>query len=122
VSVIFATNGDYKGRETGAIRAQESIKALSRIGITKGDIYFMGYADTGMRPTRSFFIQAVPSRNRATPLCALWQQHLPSIRRTNGPPLVSWIRNSLHQRVFLPGYKTTHPIPSSRTVTDSFQP
>lgn len=57
VSVIFATNGDYKGRDIAAIRAEESIKALSGIGLSKDDIYFMGYGDTGMRPTSSFLFR-----------------------------------------------------------------
>lgn len=57
ISVIFATNGDYKGREVAAIRAKESIEALSRIGLSKDNIYFMGYADTGMRSTRSFLFR-----------------------------------------------------------------
>lgn len=57
VSVIFATNGDYQGRNIASVRAEESIKALSRIGISQDDIYFMGYADTGMHPSKSFLFR-----------------------------------------------------------------
>lgn len=63
VSVVFATNGDYKGHNMAAIRAEESIKALSKIKVSKDDIYFMGYADTGMHPTNSFLFRLYHSES-----------------------------------------------------------
>jgi LmbE family N-acetylglucosaminyl deacetylase len=57
VLVIFATNGDYKGREVATIRARESMKALSLIGLTEEDVFFMGYGDTGMHPAHSFLFK-----------------------------------------------------------------
>lgn len=54
VSVIFATNGDANGPCEGKIRAEESLYALSEIGIEEKDIYFMGYGDTGYQSESSF--------------------------------------------------------------------
>lgn len=54
ISIIFATNGDYHGRETARRRYKESVNALSLCNIIKKNIYYMGYADTGMLKERSF--------------------------------------------------------------------
>lgn len=61
ISIVFATNGDYKGKKIAKLRAQESTQALSILGIEKEDIYFMGYADTGMQPTNSFLFRLYTS-------------------------------------------------------------
>jgi len=57
VSVVFATNGDYAGRTIAALRAKESIQVLSKLAITEKDVYFMGYADTGMCSMHSFLLK-----------------------------------------------------------------
>ena len=57
VSVVFVTNGDYCGHSGAIVRAEESIIALSLLGIEKDDIYFMGYADTGYHLNSSFLFK-----------------------------------------------------------------
>lgn len=54
ISVIFATNGDFLGRQTARRRYEESIAALSLCSIPTQNIYYMGYADTGMPKELSF--------------------------------------------------------------------
>ena len=54
IKIIFATNGDYHGMETARARYYESVESLSLCGIPEEDIYYMGYADTGMRLSHSF--------------------------------------------------------------------
>ncbi len=54
ISIIFATNGDFYGKETARKRYKESIAALSLCNIAKQNIYYMGYADTGMPKKCSF--------------------------------------------------------------------
>lgn len=47
VKVLLATNGDYNGQGSGQGRIVESINALNALGLTKDNIMFLGYADTG---------------------------------------------------------------------------
>lgn len=47
VSVLLATNGDYNGQGSGQNRIVESINALKALGLSKDQIMFLGYADTG---------------------------------------------------------------------------
>lgn len=54
VSVLFATNGDYRGPEVALMRYSESCKALDHLGIPKDNIFYLGYGDTGMRDSHSF--------------------------------------------------------------------
>lgn len=63
ISIVFATNGDYKGSEIAKIRAVESLQALSLLGIEKEDVYFMGYADTGMSSANSFLFRLYTSNS-----------------------------------------------------------
>ena len=57
VSVVFATNGDYHGKYVAQCRYKESMDALQTCGIFEKDIYYMGYADTGMQLYHSFLFQ-----------------------------------------------------------------
>lgn len=54
LSVIFATNGDYQGKCVSQTRYYESLSALQLCGVTSENIYYMGYADTGMQKDDSF--------------------------------------------------------------------
>lgn len=63
VSVVFATNGDYHGKYVAQCRYKESIDALQTCGILKKDIYYMGYADTGMQFYHSFLFQLYHSES-----------------------------------------------------------
>ena len=54
LSVLFATNGDYQGKRVSQTRYYESISALQSCGVSSKNIYYMGYADTGMQKTDSF--------------------------------------------------------------------
>lgn len=57
VRVVFATNGDYRGRDIACRRYYESKRALSQIGIPESEIYYLGYGDTGMRASHSFLLR-----------------------------------------------------------------
>lgn len=54
VDIVFATNGDYRGKESAALRWQESRAAISLLGVSEQHIYYLGYGDTGMRASHSF--------------------------------------------------------------------
>lgn len=54
VKIIFATNGDYRGKDIARRRYNESVLALSFCNVRAKDIYYMGYGDTGMRASHSF--------------------------------------------------------------------
>lgn len=47
VKVLLATNGDYNGQSSGQNRIHEAVTSLAHLGLTKDDILFLGYADTG---------------------------------------------------------------------------
>ncbi len=53
-NIAFATNGDYKGKQIAVSRYQESLAALKMCGLKEKNIYYMGYADTGMQVYHSF--------------------------------------------------------------------
>lgn len=61
VWVVFATNGDYQGRDIAHQRYTESRDALTRLGVPESNIYYLGYADTGMRPSHSFLLRLLQS-------------------------------------------------------------
>ncbi len=52
VKVVLVTNGDYEG--LAATRIQESVNALTYLGVHKDNIYFLGYGDTGSEYDISF--------------------------------------------------------------------
>lgn len=52
--VVLATNGDYYGRESAAVRLLESQKALNWLNIEKSHIIPLGFGDTGMAKSASF--------------------------------------------------------------------
>lgn len=54
IFVVFATNGDFCGKESAAIRLQESITALNALKINPKNIIVLGFADTGMAFEDSF--------------------------------------------------------------------
>lgn len=54
INIIFVTNGDYLGPVYAKHRYFESLAALNELGIPSNNIYYMGYADTGMRLEKSF--------------------------------------------------------------------
>lgn len=57
VRVVFATNGDYRGGDVACQRYHESREALSQIGVSESEIYYLGYGDTGMRASHSFLLR-----------------------------------------------------------------
>lgn len=57
VWVVFATNGDYRGVDVACQRYRESSEALSQIGVSESEIYYLGYGDTGMRASHSFLLR-----------------------------------------------------------------
>ena len=64
IFVAFATNGDRWGREVGARRYQESIRALRLLHVKEDHIFYMGYGDTGMRLGHSFLYRIFSSAGR----------------------------------------------------------
>lgn len=52
--VLFATNGDYHGFDIAEKRYYESEQALASLGLAKESIFYLGYGDTGMKPSHSF--------------------------------------------------------------------
>lgn len=61
VTVVFATNGDRQGRAAACRRYYESRNALVRLGVPESEIYYLGYGDTGMRPSHSFLLRLLLS-------------------------------------------------------------
>lgn len=54
ITVLFATNGDFLSPEIAKLRYYESCEALSQLGVTEKQIFYLGYGDTGMRYSHSF--------------------------------------------------------------------
>lgn len=54
VYIVFATNGDFCGRQSAAIRLKESMTVLEELQIKKENIITLGFADTGMDYNNSF--------------------------------------------------------------------
>lgn len=74
VTILFITNGDYRGPLIAHKRYHESQKALSLLGVTEKAIFYLGYGDTGMNYSHSFLRQILfSSRNTpfATPFSCM---------------------------------------------------
>lgn len=54
VFIVFATNGDFCGKKSAAIRLSESTAALKSLNINSEHIIVLGFADTGMAYEDSF--------------------------------------------------------------------
>jgi len=54
IKIVFVTNGDYQGPTYAKYRYFESTTVLKKLGLPLDSIYYMGYADTGMRLEKSF--------------------------------------------------------------------
>ena len=57
VRVVFVTNGDSRGGDSGQVRIREAIAALSIVGIPEENVIFLGYGDQ-WRPKRSHIYHA----------------------------------------------------------------
>lgn len=57
VTVLFATNGDYRGPQIAQKRYRESKEALTFLGVDENNIFYLGYGDTGMNYSHSFLRQ-----------------------------------------------------------------
>ena len=57
VRVVFVTNGDSFGGDSGQVRIREAIAALSIVGIPEENVIFLGYGDQ-WRPKRSHIYHA----------------------------------------------------------------
>lgn len=53
-TILFATNGDYRGPLIAQKRYYESKQALEYLGIPEESIFYLGYGDTGMNYSHSF--------------------------------------------------------------------
>ncbi len=62
VTVLFVTNGDYRGPYIAQQRFFESITALKILGVDKRNIFYLGYGDTGMNYSHSFLRQLLFSK------------------------------------------------------------
>lgn len=54
VNILYATNGDHRGKDFAHTRYHESLSALSLLGVGEGHMMYLGYADTGMSKEKSF--------------------------------------------------------------------
>lgn len=65
VNVVLATNGDYGCRDysKGYSRMRECIKGLEILGVNENQIFFLGYADTGMNREDSFLYRMYKEQN-----------------------------------------------------------
>lgn len=63
VSVCIVTNGDCGSTDfsKGRSRLKESLAGLEVLGLSARDVYFLGYADTGMSPAESFLMRLYTS-------------------------------------------------------------
>ncbi len=57
VNILFATNGDHRGKDCAHTRYYESLNALSLLGICEEHMLYLGYADTGMSKENSFLMR-----------------------------------------------------------------
>ena len=49
VKVVYMTNGDFWGAESGLVRERQAVEAQTRfIGTAESDLIFLGYPDGGM--------------------------------------------------------------------------
>lgn len=53
-TILFVTNGDYRGPHIAQKRYYESKQALEYLGIPEESIFYLGYGDTGMKYSHSF--------------------------------------------------------------------
>lgn len=53
ITVVFLTTGDFKGRTMARIRLLESMSAVKALGIPEENIVTFGYANTGMKRSKS---------------------------------------------------------------------
>ena len=53
-TILFVTNGDYRGPQIAQKRYYESKQALKYLGIHEESIFYLGYGDTGMKYSHSF--------------------------------------------------------------------
>lgn len=61
VFILFATNGDRQGSDTARKRYYESRDALALLDVDASQIFYLGYRDTGMRPSHSFLLRMLSS-------------------------------------------------------------
>lgn len=47
ISVAFATNGDYHGKDKAFVRIKEAISYCTSVGVCEENIFFMGFGDQG---------------------------------------------------------------------------
>ena len=57
VTLLFLTNGDYRGPHIARKRYYESKESLTLLGIEEKAIFYLGYGDTGMNYSHSFLRQ-----------------------------------------------------------------
>jgi LmbE family N-acetylglucosaminyl deacetylase len=49
VKVVILTNGDCDSHDIGPTRQQETVTAMTRLGLSANDVIFLGYPDCGIR-------------------------------------------------------------------------
>ena len=71
VHVVMAGNGDYEGHDeaTGSVRLPETLAGLQVLGLDGRQVTFLGYADTGMDETESFFISYMMTARETVYMC-----------------------------------------------------
>lgn len=58
VNIAVVTNGDYECNDLskGRARLKETLRGLETLGVSSENVYFLGYADTGMPREESFLM------------------------------------------------------------------
>jgi LmbE family N-acetylglucosaminyl deacetylase len=49
VKIVILTNGDCDSHDIGPTRQQETVTAMTRLGLSANDVIFLGYPDCGIR-------------------------------------------------------------------------
>jgi MYXO-CTERM domain-containing protein len=67
VWVLFMTNGDIMGMESGLRRQNEAVEALELLDVPEDNIIFLGYPDGSLEDLRSSFLAADTARPASNP-------------------------------------------------------
>lgn len=74
IYIVFATNGDFYGKESAAVRLKESMDAAKLLQIDEEKIIILGFADTGMDYKDSFLwklYHALPNEIVSSPVSSV---------------------------------------------------
>ncbi len=121
ITILFATNGDYRGKKIAHKRYYESKDALGYLGIPEEAIFYLGYGDTGMNYSHSFLRKMLFSEDdRLLTSHVSSMTYHPSGRKTVHA-IKSGVESSLTKKTFLEDLEwfIEHHFPDIIIVSDS---